>query len=211
MEAQKRCIGLAEIRSVDDAKRVVGGYAALFNRETELYPGVMEKVSPGAFRESISKDDIRALWSHKTDLVLGRNRNKTLRLWEDDIGLGFELHLPDTQQGIDAYKLISRGDVTGVSFGFDIEEQEIKYGSNGTATVRTLKKLKLFEISPVAFPAYDETSVDARSIREMIKQNEIEEMEKKKASEQVSDPATIASELEALDRETELLKHIVAL
>ncbi|PEP81913.1 HK97 family phage prohead protease, partial [Bacillus toyonensis] len=78
----------------------------------------------GAFADSLHHDDIRALWSHDTSKVLGRTKNNTLRLEEDDKGLRFELDLPRTTVGNDTYESVKRGDIAGVSFGFRAIQQE---------------------------------------------------------------------------------------
>jgi uncharacterized protein len=93
---------------------------------------------------------------------LGRTKNGTLRLYEDDIGLRFELDLADTTLGDDAFKTIKRGDVDGVSFGFRMRKQEWDE-SDPDNVVRTIMQADLFEISPVGFPAYPDSQVAARS------------------------------------------------
>jgi uncharacterized protein len=138
------------------------GYAAVFNNETELWPGFMEQVKPGAFARSIKDDDVRALWNHNPDFVLGRNKSETLRLWEDSKGLAYEALPPDTSIGRDVTVLIKRGDVNQSSFGFNIVEQSLKYDKEKDIVHRTLTEVKLFDVSPVTFPAYSSTEVHVR-------------------------------------------------
>ncbi|EEK75195.1 Prophage LambdaBa04, prohead protease [Bacillus mycoides] len=121
-----------------------------------------EQFKKGSFTESLTKEDQRALWSHDTSKVLGRTKNGTLRLFEDEIGLRFELDLPETTLGNDAYTTIKRGDVDGVSFGFQMQKQEWDESDPDNIT-RTIVTAKLMEISPVAFPAYPDSQVSARS------------------------------------------------
>lgn len=149
--------------------RKIGGYAAVFNSETKIGQRFVEKIAYGAFGESIAKEDIRALWSHNTDLVIGRNKNGTLSLTEDARGLGFELNMPDTSWGRDAFTLIRDGYVSGVSFGFETLKDSWQRGEDGAPHIRTLEKVRLIEISPTAFPAYEETQVAARSAEQIIK------------------------------------------
>lgn len=171
-----------ELRAVgDESTRTIGGYAAVFNSTTEIFPMLNEKIAKGAFADSLKEDDIRALWSHNPDVVLGRNKNNTLKLWEDDHGLAFELALPDTEDGRSAFVLIKRGDVTGMSFGFQVKKDSWEMGEKGKPHIRTLEKVKLFEVSPVAYPAYDATSVGTRSLADMIKAKETEWMYEQKA------------------------------
>lgn len=157
-----------EVRAfvADDGKRQIAGYAAVFERDSQDLGGFVERIAKGAFRESIAGNDIRALWSHNSDLVLGRTGNRTLRLTEDDMGLRFELDLPDTTLGRDAFTSIERGDVSGMSFGFSVkrEDQVWARGEPGAPHLRTLLRVNLFEVSPTAFPAYPQTSVSARDM-----------------------------------------------
>lgn len=163
----------SEIRATDrEGKQIITGHAAMFDKLSQNLGGFVEKIARGAFAESISKRDVVALWSHNIDLVLGRVSNKSLRVYEDDEGLAFELELPDTTLGRDAYKSIERGDVRGMSFGFSVQEQEWARGAEGQPHTRTLKKIDLFEISPTAFPAYDATDVSVRDAEGLLKELE---------------------------------------
>jgi len=161
---------VSELRAAEGEERTVAGYAAVFNRETSIGDRFVELVAPGAFAESIAGGDVRALWSHNPDLVIGRTKNGSLQLREDDYGLAFKLKLPDTNQGNDAFKLIRDGYVTGVSFGFRVKEEKWARGNETTPHKRTLVKVELFEISPTAFPAYEDTHVAAREATEALKE-----------------------------------------
>lgn len=102
----------AEVRAAGDGKpAMISGYAARFNElSVVLYGMFRERIAPGAFAETLASDDIRSLWNHNADYVLGRN-NGTLRLQEDDTGLFMEVDPPDTQAGRDALISVQRGDV----------------------------------------------------------------------------------------------------
>lgn len=141
---------------------VLRGYAAVFNQISEDLGGFREQVAPGAFAETIQQDDIRALWNHNDDLVLGRNRSGTLRLREDSRGLAIEVDLPDTSWARDVAELVRRGDVSGMSFGFRTIEDSWERTAGGE--LRTLRKVRLFDVSPVTFPAYPQTDVALRSL-----------------------------------------------
>lgn len=138
------------------------GHAAVFNSPTDLGYYV-EQVSPGAFSASIGQDDIRALWNHETCTVLGRNRAGTLRLSEDATGLAVEIDPPETTGGKDAVISIQRGDVSQMSFGFEALEETWDWEAD--PPMRTLTKAKLWEVSPVTFPAYPATDIAARSAK----------------------------------------------
>lgn len=184
MKQEKRYFQIESVRASqsDSGNKMISGYAAVFEKFSQVIFNFKEKISKGAFVESILNGDIRALWSHNTDQVLGRTTSKTLRLREDDHGLFFELDLPDTQMGNDAYTLIKRGDVSGMSFGFTVEKESWEQGKDGQPHVRTLEKVNLFEVSPTAFPAYEATSVQARDLETLVKDVETKWAEQQRDS-----------------------------
>lgn len=145
-----------EIRS-DGSK--LYGYAAVFGAEANIGGGVVETIAPGAFSSSLSDGrDILALVDHDPARVLARTKSGTLRLFEDEKGLAFELSVPDTQAGKDVLTLAKRGDLGGMSFGFSVIDEALD------GDRRELRVIELFEISVVAaWPAYDGTEVFARS------------------------------------------------
>jgi len=154
-----------ELREGENGLRTISGYAVKWEMKSHTmgyWRRFKEQFKKGAFAESITQDDQRALWSHDTSQVLGRTKNGTLRLFEDEVGLRFELDLPNTTLGNDAYETIKRGDVDGVSFGFMMVKEEWDE-SDPDNIVRSISKAKLFEISPVAFPAYPDSQVSARN------------------------------------------------
>jgi uncharacterized protein len=142
------------------------GYAATFGTLYQLYPDVWETISPTAFTRTLKeKPDVRALYNHDTNAVLGRTKSGTLRLKEDSTGLGFVVDLPDTQVGRDVKELVRRKDVTGCSFGFVVIGESMTKRPDGSM-LRTLLDVELHEISPaVTFPAYEDTSVSVRKSR----------------------------------------------
>jgi len=167
-----------EIREDDDGNRTISGYAVKWEMKSQvlgMYFKFREQVKKGAFLESLTNDDQRFLWSHDVSQVLGRTKNGTLRLKEDDVGLRFELDLPKTTLGNDTYESIKRGDVDGVSFGFRVEDDEVQEPEDDLP-LRTVKKAKLLEVSAVAFPAYPDSEVSARGYDRMKQyDNELKE------------------------------------
>ncbi len=138
------------------------GYAAVFNELSEDLGGFREKILPGAFAESIGLDDVRALFNHDPNYVLGRSRAGTLQLSEDGHGLAFAIEAPDTQWARDLYESVKRGDVSQCSFGFRVIE-DAWYTQDGEDR-RDLKKVQLFDVSIVTYPAYQGTEASARSL-----------------------------------------------
>jgi len=153
---------------------IIDGYFALYENETELFEGSYEIITKGAFDNTLN-NDIRALWNHDTQFVLGRNKSGTLELKTDDKGLFATVRLPNTQYARDLYELVSRGDVDQASFGFNILAEDLEELASGGYRWR-INEIDLHEISVVTFPAYENTSVSARSRQiEDIKKRKIEE------------------------------------
>lgn len=143
-----------------DGEMYISGYFAVFNSEYEIWPGAVESVAETAFDGALS-DDIRCLIDHETRLVLGRNKAGTLTLKTDARGLWGEVRInPNDQDAVNLYERVKRGDVDQCSFGFDILEEGFE--DRGDIVKWTIKKVKLYEVSVVTFPAYEETSVSAR-------------------------------------------------
>ena len=135
------------------------GYAAVFNTLSVSMWGFREKIAPGAFAASLG-DDVRALWDHQTGMVMGRTKSGTLRLEEDGTGLQFENQPP--LSAAHQIESVQRGDVDQMSFGFRVLEDTWDMDSE-EQIVRTLLKVKLYEVSYVTFPAYTATSAQQRS------------------------------------------------
>ena len=167
------------VRKEGDAPKIVG-HAAVFDSPTMiggLFGGFTEEVAPGAFKDSISEDDIRALFNHDPNIVLGRNKAGTLDLSEDEKGLRYEIRPPETQGAKDVMESIERGDITGSSFGFYVEKEEWEKTEKGEPDKRRLLKVKLFDVSPVTFPAYDDTDVAKRKHDEFRAQADAQDPE----------------------------------
>lgn len=155
------------IRNEESGKRMIEGHAAVFDSWSETLGGMFpfkEIVRQGAFAASIQKDDIRALFNHDPNYVLGRNKAGTLELVEDDVGLRVRILPPDTSWARDLQTSIDRGDISQMSIGFVVEEDEWST-ANGIDT-RELKRVQLFDVSPVTYPAYTATDVGVRAMQE---------------------------------------------
>jgi len=160
-EIERRTYGV-ELRAGDaEAGTTITGYAAVFNSRSEDL-GFREMLMPGAFDRALAEGhDVRALWNHNADLVLGRTKSGTLRLSVDERGLKIENDLPDTQAGRDAMTLIKRGDVDQMSFAFRVITDE--WRTVDGEQLREIRDLELMDVSPVAYPAYAQTVVSARA------------------------------------------------
>lgn len=151
-----------EFRAAEsDGKKRIEGYFSTFGGIYELWPGATESIDPHAFDDALN-DDIRALIDHETRLVLGRNKAGTLELRIDSHGLWGKIEINESDtDALNLYARVQRGDVSQCSFGFDILSEETDIGDNGEVHW-TIKKVKLYEVSCVTFPAYQDTSITAR-------------------------------------------------
>jgi HK97 family phage prohead protease len=143
----------------DEKEGIITGYAARFNVWSEDLGFFKEKIRAGAFSKTIGESDVRCLFNHNPDLVLGRSKNGTLELSEDNKGLVYSCKLPDTTYARDLQVSIERGDVTQNSFGFTTVKDEW----NERGDKRELVEVRLFDVSPVTYPAYPQTDVKVRS------------------------------------------------
>ena len=152
-----------EVRDAAEGGPTITGHAAVFNKWSEDLGGYREKISPGAFAKTIADGaDVRALFNHDPNFVLGRTKAGTLTLSEDKRGLRFEAHPPDTQTVRDLVLTpIRRGDVSQCSFSFRAIQEE---WDAPDYTERTLSECALFDVSPVTFPAYPQTDTQVRTI-----------------------------------------------
>ena len=149
---------------------IIRGHAAVFNTLSENLGGFREQVLAGAFAEAIKTDDVRALFNHDANFILGRNRSGTLRLAEDARGLAFEIDAPDNQTIRDLVLApIERGDVSQMSFAFSPRPGGQDWAKDDAGQViRSLKNVRLYDVSPVVYPAYAQTDVAVRELRHFL-------------------------------------------
>ena len=166
IERRAFAAGGLKIETRDGKPRMLVGHAAVFNQLSENLGGFREQIKPGAFSEAVKADDVRALFNHDSNFVLGRSVNGTLRMKEDGVGLRVEIDFPDTATIRDqVIAPIERGDVSQMSFGFSVKPggQDWAEDEEGRL-IRTLTDVRLFDVSPVTFPAYPQTDVALRSL-----------------------------------------------
>lgn len=173
---------ISELRFDEQNPKKFRGYAAVFNSETELWEGFKEKIAPGAFSDTVKKSDIRCLFNHNSDKVLGRSNpsspTNTLLLREDEKGLYFECEAPDTTYANDLKISMERGDIDKCSFGFYVKRQNIEWNAETDVTTRTLLEVELFDVSIVTYPAYDDTIASLRSKIESESTQNVTELNK---------------------------------
>lgn len=169
----------------DSPEKYIEGYFAVFGEETELWPGVYEEIAPEAFDNTLS-DDVRALINHDTTLVLGRTKAGTLELRADNYGLWGRIKInPNDTDAMNLYERVARGDVDQCSFGFEILKEEADWQDDGTVKF-TIREVKLYEVSPCTFPAYEQTGIQARKAQVEQHRQRLFEARKTKLKERVN-------------------------
>jgi uncharacterized protein len=173
-ETERRFIAAqpVELRAGADGKPTeLHGYAAVFNQWATISDfwgdAFQERVAPGAYAKTIGEADIRALFNHDPSIVLGRNKAGTLDLVEDATGLRDVIRPPDNEWGRPVLDAVQRGDVTGQSIAFQVVKEEWKRPdkkSGDDLTQRTILEARLLDVSIVTYPAFEQTSVQARAL-----------------------------------------------
>jgi len=179
----------AEVRSIfdEEGKKYICGIIPYDSKSVPIY-GVREIISKTAFKKSLADgSEVRALWNHDDNKVLGSSKSGTLQLENTDEGLVCKCELPSTSYANDLYEIITRGDVKTMSFGFSI----LKYIDDYTNNTRTLKEVKLHEVSfGVTNPAYEETNsitytrgfakrkIDIEQLNETLDKDELNDSDK---------------------------------
>lgn len=162
-----------KVRENDEQEKFIEGYFIRYNEETELFQGMYEEIKPEAIEKSLLNNDIRCLFNHDSAVVLGRTGNNTLELRSDAQGLWGKVKInQNDKQANDIYARIQRGDINACSFGFIPLDEEVEYRDDGSVKF-IVRDADLKEVSPVTFPAYPTTSIQARK-------NEFKEIEKRK-------------------------------
>lgn len=154
----------AELRAAEITGNTLAGHAAVFGQVAEIRGGY-EAIAPGAFDAALRRgDDVVALRDHNPSHLLGRTSSGTLRLGVDDVGLTFEVDLPDTEYARDVRELVRRGDLNGASFGFLPGKDELAHAPDGRQLRTHTSLRRLVDVSVVASPAYPGTDVVLRSL-----------------------------------------------
>lgn len=160
-----------EARAAGDAAApMIAGYGSVSNQSTVIgsYEEWTESVEPGAWAKSIADGDIRSMFNHDTNWLLGRTKSGTLRLSEDGTGLAYETDInPDDPNAMSVHARVARKDVDGSSVWFQVVRQEWTYPADTndlTIPDRRILEAILIETGPVTFPAFEQTTAQARAL-----------------------------------------------
>lgn len=169
--------GIVELRDAEGAGKspIIGGYAAKFNaRSEDMGWGdvkFFEVIEPGFF-DNVLGDDVRCLFNHDSNKILGRTASKTMRISQDATGLAYACDAAEEQSYTrDLIISLRRKDVTQSSFAFRIKREGQRWEEQGDTIIRTLLKggaSRLYDTSPVTYPAYPSATSEARTLEEMI-------------------------------------------
>lgn len=164
------------LESRADKEPVIVGYGAVFfnaadpGTEYRLWEDFVEHIMPGAFDRALREDDVRALFNHDPNHLLGRNVAKTLRLSVDAKGLRYEVDPPKTASAEAVLEGLRRKDLTGSSFSFEVIEDEVRSVTleSKQTWIREIRQVRLWDVGPVTFPAYSASEADVRSLRARV-------------------------------------------
>ena len=163
---EQRILQMKDMKTREEnGKRYLEGYFAVFGEPYQVWDGWVETIERGAFaRYLASGEDVKVLWNHDSNIVLGSTGNATAALREDETGLFGSVEINENdQEAVNAYARVDRGDVDGCSFGFDIARQEEWWDDDGVYHTKITEVDPLYEVSPCTFPAYKATSISARN------------------------------------------------
>jgi len=165
---ERRFIRGAQLRAKQGDKPGIAGVASVYNQQYDT-GWMVETIKPGAFTRVLSETpDVRCLFNHDPNNLLGRTKSGTLRLSDASDGLHFECDTDsESRVGADVQRMVERGDLDGCSFSFSVAKQSWREEKNAAGEFvyyRDIEEIdELGDVGPVTYPAYDGTSVAARA------------------------------------------------
>ena len=184
---EQRILKMKDAKTREEGgKKYLEGYFAVFGKPYKVWDGWVETIERGAFARHLSGgEDVKVLWNHDSNIVLGATGNRTATLMEDETGLWGSVEINENdQEAVNAYARVARGDVDGCSFGFDIGRMEDWWDEEGVYHTKITEVDPLYEVSPCTFPAYADTSISARNKESLDKVKEDYERAKEKKKEE---------------------------
>lgn len=191
----------------DEASKI-SGYASVFydgtkRTEYQLWDGAVERIMPGSFDDAIKNDDVRALFNHDPNQVLGRTQSDTLKLSVDKRGLKYEIEPGDTQVARDVSEHIRRGDVDGSSFAFIVTDSD--WRTEDSVDIREIRSVELYDVGPVTYPAYSTTTAEsnASGLQVARRSHDVYEEEKEEKEKQKANRSSYKKLAEAIEIDVE--------
>lgn len=149
-------------RAEDGERKKLRGLAVVFNSETTIGTWFREVIRPGALTKTLGERDVKMLWNHDSNFPMGSTKAGTLGLYESARGLEVDNDPPTQGMYAGFVEAIERGDVSQMSFGFQVIRENV-IEEEGKLPLREITEIKLYEVSPVTFPAYADTEISARA------------------------------------------------
>jgi uncharacterized protein len=205
---EKRFIRVpVEFREGTDTPARGVGHFLVFNQETELWPRFREKVDPSAL-DDVMEDDVRVLVNHDPNLIVARTKAGNAWISKDDNGGVIEWEFPDTTASKDLRENMRVGNIDGMSFGFTVKEDRLEQNKETGIVTRTILKLeKLYDASPVVFPAYEQTDTMLREARTAIESRDDFPKDDPEHPEDANDDMAIRIQQQQLKMKITINKH----
>ena len=184
---ERRILKMKDTKTREEGgKKYLEGYFAVFGEPYKVWDGWVETIERGAFARYLSSgEDVKVLWNHDSNIVLGSTGNRTATLMEDETGLWGSVEINENdQEAVNAHARVARGDVDGCSFGFDIGRMEDWWDEEGVYHTKITEVDPLYEVSPCTFPAYAATSISARNKESLAQARSDYEKAKEKRKEE---------------------------
>jgi HK97 family phage prohead protease len=153
-----------EVRAEGDSAPVITGHPVVYEKWSEDLGGFRERILPGAATKTIAESDVRALFNHDPNFVLGRTRAGTLQLSEDQRGVAMRATPPATTWASDLLISMRRGDIDQMSFAFKAVRDDWRDPKKpGGLAERDIFEFRMYDSSVVTFPAYVQTDAQVRT------------------------------------------------
>lgn len=172
MEIERRFIDVKEIRAADEGM-IIEGYPIVYNVEAEIGGYFRESIAKGAATNAFARSDEIVLFNHDSNFPLARKSNGTLTVTEDDHGVKIKADVSGSARGREAHEMIQNGLISKMSFAFSVEKESWVTAQEGGMDLRIIDEFReIFDYSPVTYPAYKQTEVQARSAEELKKSHD---------------------------------------
>ena len=167
-DIERRFTDVKELRSSEDGN-IVEGYPIVYDQETDI-GWFREKIARGAATNALKSSDEFVLFNHDPNFPLARRSNGTLEVTEDDHGVKIRADLSKSARGREVHEMVKNGLINKMSFAFSTEKESWEYSHDkNKSDLRIVEEFReLFDYSPVTYPAYKQTELQARSAKDVF-------------------------------------------